>query len=283
MWENLFYYILLILIFYYIYIKISNIETFDNSNIDPLKIMSNYNVIFVGTIRNVEKYLLNTLENIDKCGKKFKDYCLIVYENDSFDNTRNILINNKKENYHYIFEDNILEPRRTMRISNGRNKILDKINEININNYYTYMINLDMDNINESGTFVNSIETCFKYDVESWDVLTGNQSSTYYDLWALRKTNILEVDLWTNKNNNEDLFKLKFEQNGLLEIDSAFGGIAIYKLSSIPNKCRYNGEYMNNNKENIPQGTEKCEHVDFNECIKENNGKLFINTDFLTY
>ena len=108
--------------------------------------------MFVGTVKNVEPYIKKILENIKECGKKFNDYCIIIYENDSSDNTRKILYENKEHNYYYIFEDNITELRRTMRISNGRNKILDKINEINYNNYYTYMINIDMDDINESGT-----------------------------------------------------------------------------------------------------------------------------------
>lgn len=268
--------IIIILNYIYYYIQYYN----------SLKIMQKYNVIFVGTIRNVEKYILNTLNNIEKCGKKFKDYCIIIYENDSSDDTRNIIKQNKKFNYHYIFEDNVMEPRRTMRISNGRNKILEKINEININNYYTYMINMDMDDVNSSGVFVNKIETCFKYDVDTWDVLTGNQSKVYYDLWALRLKNILEVDIWADANfrfENPNISNLHFEQNKLIEVDSAFGGIAIYKLSSIPKECKYVGEYLENNIYNYLPHSQKCEHVEFNENIKKNGGKIFINTEFLTY
>ena len=73
-----------------------------------------------------------------------------------------------------------------------------------------------------------------------------------------------------------------YKKNGLLEIDSAFGGIAIYKISSIPNECKYIGEYLENNEEEFKPYDEKCEHVDFNKCIKKNGGKLFLNTEFLT-
>jgi hypothetical protein len=71
------------------------------------KEMKKYNVIFVGTVRNVEQYMKKALENVESCGKKFNDYAVIIYENDSSDKTREILNEHKKDNYHYIFEDNI--------------------------------------------------------------------------------------------------------------------------------------------------------------------------------
>ena len=246
------------------------------------EIMKKYNVIFGGTIRNVEKYIEKGLFNIDQCGKKFNDYAVILYENDSKDKTRSILEKHKKENYHYIFEDNIKEPLRTKRLANGRNKVLEKMREINKDNYYDYFIILDMDNVNHSGKFVDSIETCFDY--ENWDALTANQSGLYYDLWALRKKGDIDYDCWekviSNKFNIYARFKYvlskykNYPEQGLLEVDSAFGGAGIYKIESIPSHCRYVGTH--------PNGNQKCEHVEFNECIKKNGGAIFINTSFLT-
>jgi hypothetical protein len=57
-----------------------------------------------------------------------------------------------------------------------------------------------------------------------------------------------------------------------LEVDSAFGGAGIYKIQSIPEHCRYVGQHTN--------GKEKCEHIEFNECIKKNGSTIFINTSF---
>ena len=255
-----------------------NIETMQTNK------THNYNVIFAGTVRNVEKYINNILIHINECGKKFNDYCLIIYENDSSDKTREILNKNKRQNYYYIFENNVNETRRTMRLANGRNQILNKVNEINQTNYFDYLIMLDMDDINESGTFVDTIDTCFKYD--NWDVLTGNQTGKYYDIWALRKKDVIMNDFWidmktADENNDENkkkelnhiLRNTHFDKNGLLEVDSAFGGIAIYKISSI-GQCKYIGEH--------PDGSENCEHVEFHKCIKQNGGKIFINTEFYT-
>ena len=119
-----------------------------------------YNVIFAGTVKNCEKYIKKNIHNIEECGKLFNSYAVIIYENDSTDNTRKILNENKKNNYYYIFEDNVTEPRRTMRLAHGRNKIIEKMKELN---GYDYLIMLDMDDTNESGKFIETIHTNFKH------------------------------------------------------------------------------------------------------------------------
>lgn len=249
-------------------------------------IMKKYNVIFVATCRNVEAYLEKNINNIEECAKKFNDYCVIIYENDSKDNTRNILNRVKKLNYYYIFEDNIKEPRRTKRIERGRNLILDKVRELNVNNKYQYLIVLDIDDVNSEGLFVKNIDTCFM--VDDWDVLTSNQNGKYYDLWALRIKTYYDFDCLYFMEKKDfsissiltgliQLYKSNFyfKPQNFIEVESAFGGTAIYKLSSIPQHCKYVGEYSD--------GTEKCEHVEFNECIKNNGGKIYINTSFINY
>jgi hypothetical protein len=294
MMKNILFISLFILLAFFLYIFFSTIhkgkeyfteqETIENQATDKMK---QYNVIFGGIVKDVEPYIENALKNIDKCGSKFKSYSVVIYENDSTDNTRKILLENKKDNYHYFLEDGITEPHRTIRLASCRNKLIEKVKEINKNGEYTYLILLDMDDRNSSGTFVKSIETCFKYNTDEWDVLTCNQKIMYYDTWPLRKKDTIDYDCWGEyfKTSSEDKKKeikkninnTVFEKNGLLEVDSAFGGIAIYKIKSLHN-CKYVGEYKNN--EYPEHGNQKCEHVDFHKCIKENGGKLFINTEF---
>jgi hypothetical protein len=253
--------------------SISFTESFsDNDNV--LQKMKKYNVIFGGTCRNVGDNIEDVLQNIEKCAKKFNTHSVVIYENDSSDNTRELLQKHKKENYYYIFEDNVTDSRRTKRIERGRNLVLDKVREINNGNRYNYLILLDLDDVNKNGEFVDSIDTCFIR--EDWDVLTANQRASYYDLWALRNEQ-LNYDCWKEISDTQPVcgnINMHFEPSQFIEVDSAFGGAAIYKLSSVPYSCKYNGEH--------PDGQEKCEHVDFNKCIKDNGGKIFINTDFLT-
>jgi hypothetical protein len=247
-------------------------EHYEEQN-DIAKKMKQYNVIFGGTCRTVEPNIKNILNHIAICGKKFNDYSVIIYENDSSDRTREILNHNKLDNYHYIFEDNVNEPKRTKRLEHGRNIVLDKVREINKDNYYHYLIILDMDNVNNDGKFVETIDSCFVTD--DWDVMAANQEGLYYDLWALRNKD-LNHDCWYEHGDGKNIcsdIKINYSSGKLIEADSAFGGGAIYKLSSIPNECRYNGVHEN--------GNEKCEHVDFNKCIKNNGGKIYINPDFI--
>ena len=55
----------------------------------------------------------------------------------------------------------------------------------------------------------------------------------------------------------------------VIPVDSAFGGLAIYKKSCIPDEAEYIG--LSKNGEKI------CEHVSFHNSIKKNKGSIFIN------
>lgn len=183
MYKNYIFTFIIIIIFSFILIVIGKKLSIENYVNNTSK-MKKYNVIFAGTCRNVKSYIKKILGHIDNCGKKFNSYYLIVYENDSTDKTREILEKNKKSNYFYIFEDNIKEDRRTVRLERGRNLILDKVKELNKDNYYQYLIIIDLDNVNRNGTFVKTIDNCF--DNEDWDVICANQKQRYYDTYALR-------------------------------------------------------------------------------------------------
>ena len=174
----------LVIIYLYKYHFTKNIKENYESNNELKNKMKQYNVIFAGCCRSVEPFIKNILEHIEECGKKFNNYSVIIYENDSTDKTRQILNENKRDNYYYILENNILEPKRTKRLERARNIILNKAREINKNKYYQYLILLDMDEANDKGTFVKTIDNCFLTD--DWDVMTSNQNGRYYDLWALR-------------------------------------------------------------------------------------------------
>ena len=257
---------------------------FSRRHLSPREIMKQHGVIFAGTCRDVEAYLPRVLDHIDACGKKFREFAVIVYENDSHDNTRRILLEYQQErpHYHYILEDGVQEPRRTVRLAHGRNRILDKARELKETGRYEFLVMLDMDIVNYDGRFVHTIEHCFDDDPESssppWDVLTANQEHRYYDMWALRKIPDLNYDFAQRPPNETErsMYFLRFDPHEPpfhLPVESAFGGIAIYRLSSLSPECRYRGEYEN--------GTEKCEHVDFHECLRRHGRLVYIHKRFL--
>ena len=68
---------------------------------------------------------------------------------------------------------------------------------------------------------------------------------------------------------DDEMYEKKY--SSFIEVDSAFGGLAIYKTSSIPKNAKYIGENKNNNP--------ICEHVRFHKFIKDsatfnNNPKI---------
>ena len=130
-----------------------------------------------------------------------------------------------------------------------------------------------------------SIESCFENDL--WDVCTANQSGPYYDIWALRHELWSPNDCWEShrffrqymKSPEKALFTslhsrmITISQNSRwIEVDSAFGGMAIYKKNVF-----IHGIYSGLNDSGLPI----CEHVPFHNKIKENNYKIFINPKFI--
>ena len=55
----------------------------------------------------------------------------------------------------------------------------------------------------------------------------------------------------------------------IIPVDSAFGGLAIYRKSNIPDNAKYIGLSLN--------GEKICEHVSFHNSIRQNQGSIFIN------
>ena len=54
----------------------------------------------------------------------------------------------------------------------------------------------------------------------------------------------------------------------IIKVDSAFGGLTIYRINSIPREAHYQGQL---NKIKI------CEYVFFNKFITSNGAEIFIN------
>lgn len=267
--------------------------------------MNEKSIIIIGAIRNGEKYIKQVLNNIIKIGNLFKNYKVIIYENDSIDATKNILNKYKKNNIEFIFEkDNIefifennniefifeknidkLYQFRTQRLAYIRNKLLKYVLEKYTN--YDYLLNMDLDDINSTNDIFTTFHYIFDYNEEIWDVQTIHQRKEYYDIWAYRKAGLIEYDCWlevrkdeSNKipyndsyNNHIAKYKTPYTlKRGLIPVISAFGGAAIYKMCKLV-EAKDDGLYVGLNEYG-----EVCEHVYFHEVLKNKyNSKIFIN------
>jgi hypothetical protein len=261
-----------------------------------------------GTVRNVGGYLDKIFSNMEKLGSVFDDYVIIIYYDDSTDNTlqklKNYQVINPKLNF-YV-NKKIVSNFRTQRIANARNGCLQMIRS----NYsdYEMFIMMDCDDVCESEVKIDVIK---KYlNKNSWDALSFNRNS-YYDVWALSiRPYIFSYRHYKNetkvlgqmKSYIEDLLK-KVPENGLLTCASAFNGFSIYRtnmflncnydgkvrLDLIPKNYIYNNVVVNGQKIEFKPyyGTEQtiyedCEHRAFHlEAINKNGARIRISPEIL--
>ena len=247
----------------------------NNTDILP-NILFNYkinkHIIINGVCRNISKYIFNSFHKFIYLTQYFYKCSIIIYENDSTDDTLKLLndYKNKFNNINIIIlsEKNI-NGSITQRISHARNSILKYIDTNKLNP--DYLITLDMDDILLDFK-CDSILYPFEENIK-WSMFGGN-SEIYYDMWALRTLKEPYKDFWKDKKINnkiivpidkilESYFKISKDSKPL-SVFSCFNGIGIYKYKDIIN-CYYNGDNT-------------CEHIQFHQnMIKKNNAKLFIH------
>jgi hypothetical protein len=242
-------------------------------------------IIICGCTKNSSAYLEQRIQLLHEIGARFAKYNIVLYENDSTDNTVEILQKHKTDTFHFISETNvsIKYPQLNKRVQilcHGRNVLLNIVKT----KYASYdcMMMIDIDNVLEnfnSKTILNA----FKYG-DNWSGLTANCIGKYYDIWALRMpatlwdpwihgklwSEPLEHDCWSQIRNNVHPYTcIKSYQTiipvkmPLIQTTSSFGGIGIYKIGAIMNSSYncFNNSFI------------ECEHVSFNNSIQ---GQLYI-------
>ncbi len=238
----------------------------------------------VGLARNCEKTIRADVNRIKQAIGSSKSIVWLIVESDSSDQTLVELEKLKSEisNFNYISlgQLSIKFPKRTERISICRNYYADQIRANKIFSDVDFVIVADLDGLNSE---INQIafESCWTRN--DWDVCAANQSGPYYDVWALRHKEWCSGDCWAqykflNKYRHDVEKNLMAsvhskmisvpQDSEWIEVDSAFGGFAIYKKSTF-NYCEYVGI--------DESGEEFCEHVHFHRILKEHGAKLFIN------
>lgn len=256
------------------------------------------NCIICGTVRNCGSYLLSVFKNIEIIGSLFDDYKIIIYYDNSNDNSLEILKDYQKQNSKLLFYVNKekLNNYRTFRIAKGRNLCLNYVKENK--DFFPYFIMMDMDDVCSTKINIEPIKKILNRT--DWDAISFNKRE-YYDIWALsikpyylschhfygKSTNIM-YNYITNllKNANKD---------DLIQCASAFCGFAIYRTNKFLN-CYYNGKLdlslfpKNVIKKNINlfegnfdyNKVEDCEHRSFHlMAINKNQAKIRISPEII--
>jgi hypothetical protein len=266
--------------------------------------MYDYKVILVGCTKNSGSYIYEHLTRLNQMAIFFTKFNIVIYENDSTDNTveQLNLFKSNNSNFNFISETNVVEKYiqnkhinlRVQIIAHGRNCLLHIVNSLYTN--YDYMLMIDLDTVLNNFD-PNNIHKIFSYDVNLWDVLTANCNGPYYDIWALRITqNIWQNDIHGKIWNNpiihdcwaQQVMNMSFKDcvksyqkvipmnSSLIKTDSSFGGAGIYRINKIKD-CYYNPFCYNHR--NMLSG--QCEHVSFHQDINKNGGRIFICPSFI--
>lgn len=255
------------------------IESYDRYVSIGLDVASNSNILYVGLVRNAGSILENNIDYIYKHKKLFKNLDLLIYENDSTDNTKSILeIAHKKYNLYYVSENldtkqygPVKVRERIKLLSSYRNKCINKINELvannNINPDYIVVIDLDFKEYYNEGIihslgWMNENPQTKACAGNSFEPKTfGNYPITWnYDSWAFRLNWWEDLQNYNNPNTHQDLmywFGLWIPPVGSdpIKVNSAFGGSCIYKSNY----------YLNSKYDSYD-----CEHVCFHKYLYDN-------------
>jgi hypothetical protein len=235
-----------------------------------------------GLARDVAKFLPRELNRIEKELKDiFEIVNFLIIESDSKDNTEKVLenIKNKRHNFNYkslgVIES--ILPNRIQRLAFCRNVYVKEVRENKLYKDVDFVAIVDFD-IKNNRLRLNELKKLI--GEHSWDAIFANQTGRYYDVYALRKKGWVENDCFADYKkfsmsmSSQDAKELaiwskmrKIGKNSpLIPVDSAFGGLGIYRKNV----------FMNFDYSLLNEQIHESEHVSLHKKITDSNGLLFI-------
>ena len=247
--------------------------------------LSQASILVVGLARDCERQLCSSIESLSDALSASKSVKFLIIESDSTDSTVSLLSRetSRRSNFFYRSLGCLSHefPLRTERIAFCRNYYLEIIRNSNDYKDIDYVVVADLDGVN---ALIDSSSIASCWSRSDWDVCTANQSGNYYDIWALRHPLWSPNDCWSQSNYliaaGANRFVSIFSSTLLrmihidsshdwIEVESAFGGLAIYRRSLLDSGAFYKGvnEF----------GDQVCEHVSLHAQIRSMGGRIFIN------
>ncbi len=257
--------------------------------------MKKSSVSICSIVRDCQTNLKRNRSRIELLRSFFRESEVIIFENDSKDNTREIHLDwQTHSNNVNIFSETYggvtipaknkstgnryFSISRIEKMARYRNQYIDFLNKENSNRDYVIIIDLDISNFDIEG-IVHSFGL-----TDQWDCISANGKSLssnfrqqYHDSYALiefGKINSVQTEdsIYMNQ------FRFSFLRPGmpLFPVDSAYGGIAIFLWSSLKG-LRYSA--LKNEDDKVES---KSEHVSIYKKMKENgNSRIFINPSMI--
>lgn len=200
-------------------------------------------VIIAGITKNNEFAVENTIRNIEQLGSNFKEYAVIIYENNSSDQTPKLYAAWASKNTRVDFISEILpleelNLRRPARIAYSRNKVLERAKQDKYSDF-DYLIFVDLD-FTCPWPIRQVVETIA--GPGDWDCVSANgvrsRNGSYWDRYAYRGKDfplgpeLIGDAFWDWLWDSEDEW-FTLTSSKWIPVYSAFGGLAIYKMQSI--------------------------------------------------
>jgi hypothetical protein len=259
-------------------------------------------VLIVGLVRDCEETFQKEYKRLLKACSSLQVLNAFFVESDSSDNSVELLQTLSNDISGLQFESyGSLEmkiPHRIERIRFCRNRYVDFIRNNYREDEIDFVIVADMDGIN-SAIRKFAINSCL--DNNNWDGLFSNQLFGISDLLALRAENWVQGDYLHELEQSRIQMRLMPESNKwswrivqflrydktrktiiydrmkcigmgrkLIPVNSAFGGIGIYK-----SWCFFSADYSNEGP------IQECEHVSFHRHLQLLGAKFYLNPRFV--
>lgn len=190
------------------------------------------------------------------------EFDLAIYENDSQDNTKNLIESLVKEecddyfSHTYILSENlhtnkfgsVVVEERVVNLANARNKCLEQASDLGA---YDYIMSVETDALYEP----KDLRMLFQ-EVKNWDILSGTsygvKEGQFYDHWATRRGS--DEDRWDMpmerlSDPSIPLFygdisplnpqSLVNDPSEVLEVFSTFNLVCLYRAEVIANGVRF--------------------------------------------
>lgn len=278
----------------------SNISLFNYRLKEGSKICKEKSILFCGICRNVGDILNLNINRLHRTGKLFDRYKIFIYENNSTDNTVNILQQNASTTLTYLSEhredqdyaekiksgEDIYHYNRCKVLSECRNKYL--LYAENIEEKFDYICVLDLD-----------LKGGWSYDGIKHSILTlenepSNGAVSSYGILADKYAKLKLEDITVDKYVMYDSFAFRPKNWNMgvhilstpafnsitlnrgdqpFEVESNFGGMAIYKRDCILKK-RYGSKEWK-------FGYVDPDHVVLNRQIKAEGYKIIMDPSMI--
>ena len=253
-------------------------------------------VVICGMLRDAAKNLPNIQRRVEKLGSLFKDYRVLIVENDSTDGTRELLLKWHSRNPRVNIlgcgtnakscslsfpktEGHGVDRRRIDKMIHLRNLYLDEVRRSYSTTDYTIVWDLDiigsvyLDGVQNSMGYLSTTPTACAMTANGmyrWGILT-----LYYDTYALlQHEEGFDINYKTASDVRKGLGFRYVRGQFPVNVKSAFGGFSIYRTRAL---CDSNVDYTQ-----LPSDGENilCEHT--NLC-KKLRGEVYVNPSMIHY